>query len=74
MQVAAIFPRWTTCTARFIPRIHSIINFAADSAVRLADPVWYRLPWPYFVYSLIYLVAGWGLAALAIAGPVRPAR
>jgi hypothetical protein len=59
--------------ARRAAFVFGLALFAAF-AVRLADPIWYRLPWSYFVYSLIYLVAGWGLAALAIAALVRPAR
>lgn len=48
------------------------LGLFAAFAVRLADPIWYGLPWAYFLYSLLYLVLGWGLAALAIAALIRP--
>jgi hypothetical protein len=49
------------------------LGLFAAFAVRLTDPIWYRLPWEFFLYSSIYLIVGWGAAALAIAAIVRPA-
>ncbi|MCZ6531514.1 MAG: hypothetical protein O7A08_00965 [SAR324 cluster bacterium] len=46
----------------------------ATFAVRLTDPIWYRLPWAYFLYSSLYLLVGWALAALVIAAVVRPTK
>jgi len=41
-------------------------------AFRFTDPIWYRLPWDYFLYVGLYLFTGWLAAALAIAAVVRP--
>ncbi len=43
-------------------------------AIRFTDPIWYRLPWAYFLYVALYLVSGWFVAALLIAAVVRPRR
>lgn len=48
------------------------LGFFAAFTIRLTDPIWYGLPWNYFLYSLVYLIVGWGLAALATAALVRP--
>ena len=48
------------------------LGLFAAFAIRLTDPIWYSLPWDYFLYSLSYLIVGWGLAALAISAVVRP--
>ena len=44
----------------------------ATIAVRLTDPIWYRLPWAYFLYASLYLIVGWGLTALVMAAVLRP--
>ncbi len=59
--------------ARRVAFVFGLAVFATF-AVRLTDPIWYRLPWAYFLYVALYLVSGWFVAALLIAAVVRPRR
>jgi len=43
-------------------------------AIEWTDPVWYRVPWEYFLYVSGFLAVGWLGAALIIATLVYPSR
>lgn len=53
--------------------IFSLGVFAAV-AVRLSDPIWWRLPWPFHIYGSIFLVSGWLFAGIAMAWIIHPKR
>lgn len=46
----------------------------AAVAIRLSDPIWWRLPWGHPVYTALYNVIGWALAGLVLAAVVHPPR
>lgn len=42
-------------------------------AGRFSVPVWYSMPWDFFLYYAAYDVSGWALAGLAMARILKPA-
>lgn len=47
-----------------------LIGFAG----RLSQPIWYQMPWDFFLYYAAFDVTGWALAGLAMARILRPAK
>ena len=68
MMLPALGGYWSRAGFVFAVALFGIVAF------RFAEPLWYRLPWDFFLYVALYLVVGWFMAALAIAAAVRPRR
>ncbi|MFY8095506.1 MAG: hypothetical protein ACOVN0_18665 [Niveispirillum sp.] len=47
-----------------------LIGFAG----RFSQPIWYQMPWDFFLYYAAFDVTGWALAGLAMARILRPAK
>jgi hypothetical protein len=43
-------------------------------AMSLSEPVWWHLPWAHYLNGALFHLSGWFLAALVLAGTVRPSR
>ncbi len=41
---------------------------------RFSQPIWYSMPWDFFLYYAAFDVTGWALAGLAMARILRPAK
>jgi hypothetical protein len=41
-------------------------------AGRLSEPIWYQMPWGFFLYYAAFDVTGWALAGMAMARILRP--
>lgn len=52
----------------FVAGAGLLIGFAG----RFSEPIWYQLPWSFFVYYAAFDVTGWALAGLAMARILRP--
>jgi hypothetical protein len=51
-----------------------LVGLFATVSIHLATPIWFHLPWPYFLLMAAYHTVGWLLAGLVIAAVVRPAK
>lgn len=51
-----------------------LLGVFAAVAVRLADPVWWGLPWNFHLAGAAHLAGGWLLVGLVLGAAVRPAR
>ncbi len=60
----------------FSRRVFMILGLGvfAAVAVRLSDPIWWRLPWPFHVYGSIFLITGWLFAGITMAWIIHPKR
>ena len=58
----------------YLRRLVMIFGLGVFAAVtvRLSDPVWWHLPWPFHVYGAIFLISGWLLAGIVMAWIIHP--
>jgi len=49
-----------------------LLGVFAALTVRLSDPIWWNLPWDFFVHGAVMTVINWLLAGLVLAMIVKP--
>ncbi len=79
--IAALIVGWlSVMSGGPLPGFGARWQFVAVSGVliafagRFSQPIWYSLPWDFFLYYAAFDVSGWALAGLAMARILKPAK